>query len=395
MSTTPEKKPSPWQPYLSLLGCAALIVAVIGGIWKGGNIWIERVVNSENMQVSEAVTKEINKSARLDLFMPELVFVNIDSSQKKGLTDSIKKQIANALVKRYTDTSRFNPSAISFQPFFVFPDTSDKNGNYNLTKHQLEELKNHIAFLTSQVDKAVSETKAEINKEIDRINTWVSIWIGVIGFLGIFVPIVINVRGNEEVKEIKEKADGAKSTVDEVEKYINENKEDIKNLKSLPANLEGLRVEFTTLQGNINAAIQNSDQATQTANIALDGANRAERLVRAVNYLGKLKDLDGVNLLHNENPILTLRVLLSGIHDSLNHDANLFAEPFMTDLFRQLSNSLRLISVYDFIIPENLVLINQFIENLQPILEEQFIEQTFAQAIQFLNDLKENLIIEE
>lgn len=364
MSITPEKKPSPWQPYLSIFGCAALGIAVILGIWKGGNIWIERVVNSENMQVSEAVTQEINKSARLDLFMPELVFVNIDSSQKRGLTDSIKKQIATVLVKRYTDSSRVNPSAVSFQPFFVFPDTPDKNGNYNLTKHQLEELKNHIAFLTSQVDKAVSETKAEINKEIDRINTWVSIWIGVIGFLGIFVPIVINVRGNEEVKEIKEKADV-------------------------------LRGEFTTLQGNIDAAIKNSGQATQTANQALAGANRAERLVRAVNYLGKLKDLDGVNLLHNENPILTLRILLSGIHDSLNHDTHLFAEPFMTDLFRQLSNSLRLISVYDFIIPENLELINQFIENLQPILEEQFIQQTFTQALQLLNDLNNALIIEQ
>jgi hypothetical protein len=104
---------------------------------------------------------------------------------------------------------KVNPKETSFRPFFLFPESVDSSGNYKLTKAQLEDLKNHIVFLTNQVDKAVTQTKDEINKEIDRINTWVSIWIGVLGFLGVFIPIVINYKASEDIKEIKSDANAA------------------------------------------------------------------------------------------------------------------------------------------------------------------------------------------
>ena len=157
-----------------------------------GNVWIERVVNTKQEQVSQTIIKTINEQANQNLLLPEIVFINTDSIAKKQLTEAFKNELVTVLSKKYFTNEKVNPKETTFRPFFLFPESVDSLGNYMLTKAQLEDLKNHIVFLTNQVDKAVTQTKDEINKEIDRINTWVSIWIGILGFLGVFIPIVIN-----------------------------------------------------------------------------------------------------------------------------------------------------------------------------------------------------------
>lgn len=162
MSITEEKKTSVFDKFSIKVGYIALLCLVVFAIWKLGNVWIERIVNTQQQQVSQTIINTVNQQAKKDLFIPDIVFINMDSVHKKQLNDSISKQIATVLTKKYLTNQKVNSSDVSFQPFFVFPDSADNKGNYTLTKTQLEELKNHIQFLTTQVDKAVAATKDEV-----------------------------------------------------------------------------------------------------------------------------------------------------------------------------------------------------------------------------------------
>lgn len=395
MSDKPETNTYISHKLAALFGYIALLAILCFAVWKGGNIWIERVVNSENMQVSEAITKTINEKAKLDLFMPEMVFINIDSSQKKGLTDSIKKQIAVALAKRYTSNEKVNPGTLAFQPFFIFPDSADKQGNYKLTKAQLEELKNHIVFLASQVDKAVSETKSEVNKEIDRINTWVSIWIGVLSIFGTIIPLFYNYKNNEDLKQIKDDAGKAKDKANQAHELIDSHHENLGKLKTIGEELGKLTQSYDTLKENITTATTNSTTALTNATNAQTAANRAERLVTVLNSLSKIKDIDAIHLLYNHQPIRTLKEYLIEIHQNLNNGADLFNEPMMRDIFRQLSVRLYLLNTNGIPGAANFDLLNNFVLDLHPLITQVFTQQSFTQALQLLNTLNNNLITEQ
>jgi len=373
------------------IGYFFLIVFLIILFWIFRNIQVEKMISTQQQQISETIIKTVNEQAKLDLMMPDIVFINLDSAHKMQLNDTISKQIAVVLSEKYLNIQKVNPSEINFQPYFVFPDTADSKRNYTLTKPQLEELKNHIQFLTSQVDKAVAATKEEVGKDIDRLNTWVSIWIGVIGFLGIFIPIVINVRSSAELKEINKKAEQAEAKVTAVQQYITDNKNHIEDLKTLPPELKDLKTKFDALIGNVNKAKIDSGKAIEYAETAVAKADKLERIVVALNDISKIKDIDGSFLLYNKKPFESLKILLTDIHTSLNNNQELHNNAMVNDVFRQLAKNIRLIALYDFIKPANFDLLNQFALALSNIITQPMTQDSYIQALALLNTLNTNL----
>jgi len=380
------------------IGYFFLIVFLIILFWIFRNIQVEKMISTQQQQISETIIKTVNEQAKLDLMMPDIVFINLDSAHKMQLNDTISKQIAVVLSEKYLNIQKVNPSEINFQPYFVFPDTADSKRNYTLTKPQLEELKNHIQFLTSQVDKAVAATKEEVGKDIDRLNTWVSIWIGVIGFLGIFIPIVINVRSSAELKEINKKAEQAEAKVTAVQQYITDNKNHIEDLKTLPPELKDLKTKFDALIGNVNKAkidsgkaIEDSVKAIEYAETAVAKADKLEGIVVALNDISKIKDIDGSFLLYNKKPFESLKILLTDIHTSLNNNQELHNNAMVNDVFRQLAKNIRLIALYDFIKPANFDLLNQFALALSNIITQPMTQDSYIQALALLNTLNTNL----
>lgn len=380
------------------IGCFFLIAFLIILFWVFRNIQVDKMISRQRQQVSQTIINTVNEQAKLNLLMPDIVFINIDSTHKKQLNDSISKQIATVLTKKYIGNEKINPSEINFQPFFVFPDSADSKGNYTLTKVQLDELKNHIQFLTSQVDKAVATTKEEVANDIERLNTWVSIWIGVIGFLGIFIPIVINFKYSKELKEISRKAKQAKTKVNVVHSYIEENKKHIEDLKSLPPELENLRLDFDGFKGEVEQAKASSGQALKTAiaadtkAIAVDTkVIKLEKFVLTQNDISKIKDIDASFILYNKEPLKVLKLLLIDIHSSLNNNQEFYSIPMVQDIFRQLALKVHLISFTDFVSPGNFDLLNQFALAVSNIITQPLTPDSYNQALALLNTLNTNL----
>lgn len=347
MSTPNNSSQKAYDHIFKRVGYIALLCFMVFLIWKLGNVWIERVVNTQQEQVSQTIINTINEQANQNLLLPEIVFINADTIAKRKFTESFKTEIVSVLSKKYLTNEKVNPKDVTFQPFFLFPELAESSGNYKLTKSQLEDLKNHIVFLTNQVDKAVTQTKDEINKEIDRINTWVSIWIGVLSIFGTIIPLFYNYKNNEDLKKIKEEAVEAKVS---------------------------------------------STEALRVANNANVKATKVEKLISTLNDVSKIKDLDASFLLYNDRPLETLKRYLSEIYTNLSNCSDLSNDPIIKDVLRQLSLRIHLLSISTFIQnPRIFELLNEFALDLSDRIGQPFTVETYNEAISLLNGLNVNL----
>lgn len=392
MSTPNNSSQKAYDHIFKKVGYIALLCFIVFAIWKLGNVWIERVVNTQQEQVSQTIINTINEQANHNLLLPEIVFINADTIAKKQLTESFKTEIVSVLSKKYLTNEKINPKEITFQPFFVFPESADSSGNYKLTKSQLEDLKNHIVFLTNQVDKAVTQTKDEINKEIDRINTWVSIWIGVLSIFGTIIPLFYNYKNNEDLKKIKEEAGEAKDKSEKAHNLIETHREDLAKVKEVSKDLATIKTDFDGFKNEVETAKVSSTEALGVANNANVKATKVEKLISTLNDVSKIKDLDASFLLYNDRPFETLKSYLTEIYTNLSNCSDLCNDPIIKDVLRQLSLRIHLLSISGFIKnPRIFELLNQFALNLSNRIGQPFTVETYNEAIGLLNVLNENL----
>jgi hypothetical protein len=392
MSTQNNSSQKAYDHIFTKVGYIALLCFVFFAIWKLGNVWIERVVNTQQEQVSQTIINTINEQANQNLLLPEIVFINTDTITKKQLTESFKTEIATVLTKKYLTNEKVNPKEISFQPFFVLPESADSSGNYKVTKAQLEDLKNHIVFLTNQVDKAVAQTKDEINKEIDRINTWVSIWIGVLSIFGTIIPLFYNYKNNEDLKKIKEEAGEAKDKSEKAHTLIETHSEDLAKVKEVSKDLATIKTDFDGFKNEVETAKVSSKEALGVANNANVKATKVEKLISTLNDVSKIKDLDASFLLYNDRPFETLKSYLTEIHANLSNCSDLCNDPIIKDVLRQLSLRIHLLSISGFIKnPRIFELLNQFSLDLSNRIGQPFTVESYNEAIGLLNILNENL----
>src|ERR1051326_11863 len=125
------------------------IVPMIVLISLGLFVWqfnINRLNEKEQLNVSTVIRNSVREEVQKRLILPQIVFINTDSSQKKKLNEKLVEQITQVLTKKYllNDTVKFKD--LDIKPFFVYPKKSDKEVNYTLTESQLDELRSHIDF---------------------------------------------------------------------------------------------------------------------------------------------------------------------------------------------------------------------------------------------------------
>lgn len=375
-----------------------IIVSLIILFWFLRNNQVANMISRQQQQVSQMIISTINEQAKLDLLLPDVVFINIDPIIKKQLKDSISKQIASALIKKYIVNQKESPNDLNFQHFLIFPTSEDKNNNYTITKPQLEEFKNHIQFLTLQIDKAVTATKDEINKEIERINTWVTIWIGILSIFGIIIPLFYNYKNNEDLKTIKiyakaaqTKAGWANLKAHEVQSTVFDIKSEIEKVKDIPAELKELKKSFVDIEDNVIKTKFNAEQAILNTELVLVKLDKIEKIVSTLNDISKIKDIDSQFLLYNTRPFETLHLYLRDIYNNLTNCIDIFDKPIIKDVFRQLALRLYLIAPSSFILPANFELLNKFSSDVSNLLIDQITSEKYIDFLKLLETLNNEL----
>jgi hypothetical protein len=352
----------------------------------------------QQKEVSAVIHNVVQEQAKKNLLLPQIVFINADSSKKKELNEKMIEQISSALTKKYlsNDTTKF--SDIELKPYFVLPTTKNKNGSYNLTEAQLTELSQHIDFLTKQVDLAVNSSKDEIANDINRLNTWMTLWIGIIGFLGIFIPIIINIDTSKSAEKATEKSDLASKNADiaiaalgKVQTEVGKIPDIEQKIKDAEKSLGEIKTKSDTAEMKSDAADLKANDAAGKAKNALEQSVKTESVLTAINAIGNLKDIDINTLQYITKPMSVVIKTLTSVHSGLTNCINQTDHPVVKDCLRQLGVRLQILTFFKFMKHDNTELINNFAGVVSDKLNNNYSKQNFEDILSELKILINNL----
>ncbi|WP_276975172.1 hypothetical protein [Flavobacterium filum] len=263
------------------------------------------LVNRYQKKRDEAATKTISEILKQESnsrpHLPDILVINVSAKDQKQISDSIRNEVLKYLLKRYTLKSA-DTSKIEIHPYVSF---LEKSNDKPITGEQLEELKKYIEFLVTTCNKAVEDSRQNIDTEISKINTWVTIWIGVFGLLGIFIPIVVNLKSLDTLKEIETKADDA-------DKILTEHRDDIKAIAGIKKDVAVAKADIQTITTTTLPDLKKqSETALQDATTALAQATDNQRVVQAMEAILKLSKLQNIVLYGSGNVVQLIHSLLS------------------------------------------------------------------------------------
>lgn len=79
--------------------------------------------------------------------------------------------------------------------------------NYIFKAKDIEKINNNLNALASEIYQERNKAEAIIDKDIDRLNLYMALGIGFIALLGVFVPLLVNVLTNDDLKKKQEVLD--------------------------------------------------------------------------------------------------------------------------------------------------------------------------------------------
>ena len=352
----------------------------------------------QQKEVSAVIHNVVQEQAKKNLLLPQIVFINADSSKKKELNEKLIEQVSSALTKKYlaNDTTEFND--IELKPYFVLPTAKNKNGNYNLTEAQLNELSQHLDFLTKQVDLAVNSSKDEIANDINRLNTWMTLWIGIIGFLGIFIPILINIDTSKSAEKATEKSETAFTKAGEAITKIDNAQTKIDKIDGIETRIQnaegkigGIETKADAAESKSTAADTKANEAAEKAKDALEQSVKTESVLAAINAIGNLKDIDINTLQYITKPMSVIIKTLRSIHSGLANCIDQTDHPVVKDCLRQLGVRLQILTFFKFMKHGNTEMINIFSGVVSDKLNNNYSKQNFEVILSELKALSDNL----
>jgi hypothetical protein len=199
----------------------------------------------------------------------------------------------------------------------------------------------------------------------------------------VFIPTVINYNVTENLKEIQDDAKTAHIKADEAKNLAFKIHDDVDKVKHIPKELDTLKQSFIGFETDVIQAKEDSKEAVRNAKSANDKATKVEIMISTLNDISKIKDLDASFLLYNESPFETLKTYLEEIHLNLSNCSELYNDPIIKDVLRQLSLKLHLLSISGFIKnPQVFTLLNQFALELSNKISIPFSTESYNEAIQ-------------
>ena len=313
--------------------------------------YVRKEIEKHNEFIEKTILKTVKDNFRIEgLSVLSVNISSVDTSKKeiklsKKNIEKLERNIATKLSEYYKnqDSSTYNTSI----PFIIYPDDKDKQGNIIFKPIDLENIQNHIKYLTEKTDAAVKDIKDELGRDIDRLNMWTSIWIAILAIFGAFLPIYFGISTQNQTdkifKEIKEDLEGKSNTLTEkidvdisnaktefhefksnayialeaaknaeekalkVQEDINNHEKNFELIKKdvtiIKEDVITQNKELLQIKNDTTIALEKTKQveikiikAISDSEIALEKSNKAEKLLYFSNALSNLKRMDIQNL---------------------------------------------------------------------------------------------------
>jgi len=348
-----------------------LLAAILGLLlWQQNMSKLNKEIQN---QVSTIIKKSINQQLDVNPFLPNVILLNSDSSESKQLSDTLKAEITSFIIDYYLNSEKKNNyENIDFQPYFMFSQKPNKIGQFVLTTEQMANLKSYVNFIVKKVEVEVDRTKEEVNRDIDRLNTWVTIWIGFIGLIGIFIPIILNIDVSKNISEAIKSAKIAKEKSEEANNKANEAISIIASKQESIDKIENIESKVSDVEALSNDAISKAEKAKEKSMTAIQETKLVKNNLSLIMALGTLKEFDAnvIIQLHEEKRIPFLRGILYKIKNEINNHINNSENKLLLNWLSQFAANLQTISLYKFIdrdLTESLndlaILISKFIKD--------------------------------
>ena len=338
-------------------------LCVILFILIAGNTYIYYLVNEKEKDSTKVISDILMNAAKEKSLIPDIIVVTKKDSSSVKLDSSFKKDLIAFLSNKYSSANVDTNCTFNIKPYLDSADIRDE-----------DKIVKHIEFLSNTVKEAVEDSKRNIDTEISKINTWVTIWIGVIGFLGIFFPILLNLKSLDELKSIKAKSKEAKKNADNAKETLDKYKG---HLDTLPENMG----KVAGFEKTINEQGERIRVIDKLATNAETKSTNTEKLLYALNMVFKLKDIDGTFLMYNKEPLNVLVKYFEEIHKELSDPSVDYKHQFVFDALRQLALRLYVLSPYSFISKENMTLFNTLSEYITVRLEAGLTQESFNEIL--------------
>jgi len=253
----------------------AIFVIVLIFHWKSN--YVRNEIVKHDTEIEKVIGQLVRDNIQNDY--PSLVIPNILNDTI--LVKSIKNDTLITISKLYGDNlieleSKLTDYFISYYnqqdsihkanskiPFIIYPNKRNDNGDIIIQPKDIENIKHHIDFLENEVDKAVLDVKEELRKDIDRLNLWTSIWIGILGLFGAILPLYFSHKSQAETKE----------QFQEIKVELKKQETELK--KEHRTDKADLKVSIEKAENEINSAVKSAAEASKNS------AN-AESLIKTV-----------------------------------------------------------------------------------------------------------------
>jgi hypothetical protein len=350
--------------------CGILLLLILG------HLITYRLINKQSLDSTKIISKILTNASTEKSMIPDIILIEKKDSTASFSDSILKEELINFLTNKYAKGNPNENKVFDIKPYL---DTSEIKNEAKIIKH--------IEFLSETVKNAVEDSKRNIDTEISKINTWVTIWIGIIGFIGIFLPIVINIKSFDALRDVQNDAKRAKvdsKIAKEKSTYamslLDKHKE---QLEGLDGNIKKVG-EFEKTIVDQKKRIKDVD--TTATNAELKSTNTEKSLSLLISMF-KLKSFNYSFLVHQKKPLEILIRYFEGINVTLGNESENFNHPFVLDALRQLAEGLYLLSTYHFVSMENMTLFINLSEFISVKLEAGLTEDSFKEILEKFNDL--------
>lgn len=191
------------------------------------------------------------------------------------------KTLNNSNYQKILDKKDYGPFVIEFNKL--------NSKQVLIDPKEIEKINNHIKVLSEEVQKESNLVDRIMDNDIDRLNLYMSIGIGFMSLLGIFIPILVNILSvqdlREKQKEISDKFDGLDEQEAKIEEATKDSKTAITSLNSVKETTLMLSLEIK------NLALQNAiSRFFNVSPIVLTNAIRNQDFIDFVNLLHPIKN---------------------------------------------------------------------------------------------------------
>ncbi|HAY3535351.1 hypothetical protein [Elizabethkingia anophelis] len=289
-----------------------------------------------------------NKRIKCILIIFLIVFSVLFVTQWLTLYNNIKE------IKKNTEIDNLSLKNVKTNLIDISTLKSDSL-NVTLAKEDIEKINSNLDALASEIYNEKNRAESIIDKDIDRLNLYMALGIGFIAILGVFVPILVNILTNDDLKRKQEiLTNDLKSTKDDINKTKKE------------SNLIKDKVDKIDINA-IDSAVEKSKE--------IDGLKEKTEKV-----LPKLSIITLQIAIHRLFNVSSLA--LSKIAKNPN-DSSLFIE-----LFSDVKNAIQLCKS-DLIIIEKTIVLKQTLKDCSELMmEEDYRFTTFGTSRNLYVDIE-------